>query len=83
MILFDLSCRHFTRVRISLFIFLQGNNVIVKTAEELGESSGQVGREGSQQNAQIEKHHKALNEESVVSLTDILEAASQDEMIGR
>jgi len=59
------------------------NNVVVKTVEELADSHGRGGEEGAQKNADIEKRHAALNEESVVSLTDILEAASQDEMIPR
>ena len=66
-----------------IYIIFQGNNVVVKTAEDLAESSGQDGGVDAEKSAQVEKHHKALNEDSVVSLTDILEAASQDENITR
>ena len=60
---------------------LKGNNVIVKTAEEVAGSNSKASKEDY--DSEIEKHHKELNEESVVSLTDLLEAANQDEVIAR
>ena len=57
----------------------------MKTADQLSESQerSQDGSDLAQNEGQVEKHHKELNEESVVSLTDLLEAASQDEAIAR
>eukprot|EP00112_Aurelia_sp_Birch-Aquarium-sp1_P022855 Seg659.6 transcript_id=Seg659.6/GoldUCD/mRNA.D3Y31 product="Arf-GAP with coiled-coil ANK repeat and PH domain-containing protein 3" protein_id=Seg659.6/GoldUCD/D3Y31 len=63
----------------------ESNNVVVQTADQLSESKDKP-RDGSdlvQNEEQVEKHLEELNEESVVSLTDLLEAASQDEAIAR
>ena len=57
----------------------------MKTADQLSESQ-ERSRDGSdfvQNEEQVKKHQEELNEESVVSLTDLLEAASQDEAIAR
>ena len=77
------NCACVSQVLVIELVSVKGNNVVVKTVEELADSHGRGGEEGAQKNADIEKRHAALNEESVVSLTDILEAASQDEMIPR
>lgn len=56
----------------------------MKTADELKESKEQKkGELGEDEDAKTEKHHKELNDDSVVSLTDLLESANQDESIPR
>ena len=56
---------------------------MVKSADQLGASMQRPSEEGTLTDAQVEEHHRAMNDESVVSLTDLLEAASQDEAVSR
>ncbi|XP_065066987.1 arf-GAP with coiled-coil, ANK repeat and PH domain-containing protein 3-like isoform X2 [Rhopilema esculentum] len=59
------------------------NNVVVKSADQLGASMQKPSEDGTLTDAQVEEHHRAMNDDSVVSLTDLLEAASQDEAVSR